>query len=174
MFHGVIQKKIKGCSFWNIVCTRAPLTSAKTWLCRRPNSPLSAAKHFRLPILPSGTDFRKRRQCINSTYHFSITWKPFCSDAHSRTLYYSGSSCSNDDYLRHFKKKFWLIDWKQLIPQKFYTLSLSCSGKNSVKYSWMRIAIRICAKINRFIDNYWIILLTDKQTKAKILPRWRQ
>jgi len=47
----------------------------------------------------------KLSQCINY-----ITWKLFCSGAHSRTLYCGGPS-SNDDYLGHLKNYDWLIVW---------------------------------------------------------------
>ena len=46
----------------------------------------------------------------NVVSHFSITWKAFCSSAHSRTLYCSGPS-NSDDYFGLFKNDDWLIDW---------------------------------------------------------------
>ena len=46
--------------------------------------------------------------------HFRITWKPFFSGPHSRTMSRKLTLLigitSNDYYLSHFKK-FWLIDW---------------------------------------------------------------
>ena len=42
--------------------------------------------------------------------HFIITWKLFCSGAHSRTLYCGGPS-SYDDNLGHFKYCGWLVGW---------------------------------------------------------------
>ena len=64
---------------------------------------------FLLPLPTSGTHSRKT-SVHQLCSHFSITWKPFCSGAHCRTLSCSGPN-SNDDYLGHFKNYDWLIDW---------------------------------------------------------------